>query len=345
MNYLKYTGLFFVIFLGIFVVIVAIFSFVIFNFANERFAIFAIAALYIIALIIIMIVKSNNRVMTFGEIIKYALSFSIPMIIIFITPFIHSGEYTRIFITILLPTLISMFLVNIYFKIRYKNGLESTQAEPKNRKLNRQIVVSIVLFIIFVFGCVLYILESVKTGDGRFIGLGLFIIPYFIYLVISLIVVYFCYKKVLILNIIAILIIAILMGLNATGFCYKTKSFVPNKVAIIDNAMVGHIEYKCKGEKYFREKMGLEEKECSVSFKSIKEEAPHCFTENRPDECRGDITHFDKKGGSIIKGKMLIYRVNEACFREPYGGCNFFDYILSGKRYYIWSELSIELYG
>jgi hypothetical protein len=137
MNYFKYTGLFVAILFGIFATIFAIPIFVIVNFANEILANIAIVTLFIspiIALIITsttvsnMIIKSNGRVMTFGEIIKYTLCFSIVTAIVLIIILIilldnlilSFGE--RILVTggvviaILFSTLITMFLVNIYFK-------------------------------------------------------------------------------------------------------------------------------------------------------------------------------------------------------------------------------------
>ena len=216
--------------------------------------------------------------------------------------------------------------------------------EEKDREYKKKRLTSIILFVIFIFGCILDISENIKTGYNGFGTFVLYVVPYFIYLVISLIVVYLCYRKILTLNIIAILIMAIIVWLNATGFCYKTMSFVsPNKATIIDEAMDLRIEYKCRDEKYTRKKMGLEEKECSVSFNSIKEEAPHCFTENRPDKCVGEITHFDERIGDIVKKEMVIYEIYERC--GGWGKCNFFDYVIGGKGYDIRSALGIDYMG
>jgi hypothetical protein len=101
---------------------------------------FATAIASVIATFIVsnMIIKSNGRVLTFNEIVKYVLCFYIitAMIMaivafIIVTGLIGSspksfGYYIDVFcgavnIT-LLSTLIPMFLVNMYFKNRYRNG-------------------------------------------------------------------------------------------------------------------------------------------------------------------------------------------------------------------------------
>ncbi|MDR0467567.1 MAG: hypothetical protein LBG67_01805 [Campylobacteraceae bacterium] len=113
MNYFKYAGLFVAILFWIFVVIVAIFSFVIFNFANEILANIAIVTLFIspiVALVITsatvsnMIIKSNGRVMTFGEedlfkkeiIFKKHFNFSKVSFFVFLISFIFY-LYVKIF--------------------------------------------------------------------------------------------------------------------------------------------------------------------------------------------------------------------------------------------------------
>jgi hypothetical protein len=230
--------------------------------------------------------------------------------------------------------------------------LESTQTDKlKNielKEFKRQRVLSIVLFIVFIFGCILNISGNTKTGYNGFGTFVLYVVPYFIYLVVSLIVVYFCYRKILVLSIIALLVIGLLASLNATGFCYKTMSFVsPNKATIIDKAIALYVEDRCNHEKYIIKNMGLEEKECSVSFNSIKEEAPHCFTKDRPDKCVGDITYLDFESGDIVKKEMVIYEMYETCseLSGRWKNCNFFDYALDGKIYDISGALDIGYMG
>jgi MFS family permease len=381
MNYLKYAGLFvailFGIFVGIFVGIytIALIAVVVFTstvgkvFAhttiNIAFTITAIALTITAVIISKKIIKSNGRVMTFSEIVKYALSFSIVSAMVWVITGLLLGvllpdgpslpfdryilEFSKAIVVILIPTLITMFLVNIYFKYRYKDGLKSTQVQEQKKqeleKFKRQRLTSIILFVIFVYGCVRYILGTVKIGSVVPTWFALYTIPYFIYLVISLIIVYFRYKKILFLNIIAILATGLVIGsnvwLNMNGFCYKTKTFTSDKAAMIDEAVAGFIYYRCKYEKYyFRKEMGLEEKECSVSFKSIKEELPHCFTENRPDKCVGEITYLNFKSGDTVKEKMLIYAVGRPQCVNYWRSCNFFDYVLYGRGYSIRSGLS-----
>ena len=137
MNYLKYTSLF----VAIFFVILLFLGVTISGDSDTVIAVIAVIALAVATTVVsVMIIKSNNRVMTLIEIIKYVLSFSIvtamTMIVavfIFITiglttnPNLQSfGNYIFAFcnvvIVILLLALIPMFLINIYFKIKYKNG-------------------------------------------------------------------------------------------------------------------------------------------------------------------------------------------------------------------------------
>jgi hypothetical protein len=211
--------------------------------------------------------------------------------------------------------------------------------EEKDREYKKKRLTSIILFVIFIFGCVLP-----TSGSVKMVGLIFFALYaplYLVYVVISLIVVYFCYRKILVLNIIVLSVIVVLLGLDATGFCHETKSFTPNKVAMIDEAVAGHISYRCNHEEYIRKKMGLEEKECSVSFNSIKEEAPHCFTKDRTDECVGDITYFDFKSGDIVKKNMMIYTIHVTC-ADYWSSCNFFGYALNGKGYSVSSGLGAD---
>ncbi|MDR0468039.1 MAG: hypothetical protein LBG67_04225 [Campylobacteraceae bacterium] len=387
MNYFRYTNLFFWIFCGIFVAVFAALSIVdksslgyfvnfvaylqplvsdnisvrfsispadIINVSNMSLidviiVITLVVALFIASIIISnKIIKSNSRVMTFSEIVKYALCFSIvtamvnmtikllltPVGMLKVLPFtMYILVFCKMVVIILVPIQITMFLVNKYFKNRYKNGLKSIQEDkPKNGEFRGQLLTSTILFMVFICGCMLYILASevieyqtsiISFNQYYWLSisfselLNTYIIPYFIYLVISLVVVYFAYRKMLFLNIIALLVIVTIIGLKMNGFCYKTKSFMnSNKAAIIDKAIALHIKSVCNHEKDVRKEMGLEEKECSISLESIKEEAPHCFTKDRPDECKGDITYFNGYsgfGGSIevVKESIVIYKVNE----------------------------------
>ena len=351
------------------------------SFTDVIIVVILVVALFIASVIISnKIIKSNSRVMTSGEIIKYALCFSIvtamvnmtikllltPVGMLKVLPFtMYILIFCKMVVITLVPILISMFLVNKYFKVRYKNGLKSIQKdEPKDREFKGQLLTSIILFMVFICGCMLYILASevieyqtsiisFNQSFNQYYWLSIFfskllniyIIPYFIYLVISLVVVYFAYRKILFLNIIALLVIVTIIGLNMNGFCYKTKSFMnSNKAAIIDKAIVLRIESVCNHEKDVRKEMGLEEKECTISLESVKEEAPHCFTKDRPDECKGDITYFNGYsgfGGSIevVKESIVIYRVNEISRR--YYSC-FFNNAIKGKAYSVETGIPIS---
>ncbi|MDR0467332.1 MAG: DUF5625 family protein [Campylobacteraceae bacterium] len=125
MSYLKYTSLFSVIFLGLFAI----------GYTTVSIDVVVTIASFISALIVSnMIIKSNSRVMTFSEIIKYTLCFSIVTAVVMVsvefimvtTGLVISSkfqsfygyiiEFVGLVSLILIFTLISMFLVNRYFE-------------------------------------------------------------------------------------------------------------------------------------------------------------------------------------------------------------------------------------
>ncbi|MDR0467578.1 MAG: hypothetical protein LBG67_01860 [Campylobacteraceae bacterium] len=140
MNYLKYTGLFFAIFFVLSSVGVAVVG------GSD---IVVVITLVITSVIIAdMIIKSNNRVMTSSEIVKYTLCFSIATVMVAMVLFAtllsenyglsHYFATSHLFIgvvivviIVLLPVSISMFLVNKYFKNKYKNGYINTPVLQK----------------------------------------------------------------------------------------------------------------------------------------------------------------------------------------------------------------------
>ncbi|MDR0467853.1 MAG: hypothetical protein LBG67_03290 [Campylobacteraceae bacterium] len=129
MNYLKYTGLFGVCFVIFFVIGFGIVGVCTQN-SNINpigivFTLVPFIALFVASIIVsITIIVSNGRAMTFGEIIIYFLCF---FMVVTIIPIVISISikimiiHTTIGKIIVLLILIPMFLVNIFFKIKYKN--------------------------------------------------------------------------------------------------------------------------------------------------------------------------------------------------------------------------------
>jgi hypothetical protein len=75
-------------------------------------------------------------------------------------------------------------------------------------------------------------------------------------------------------------------------------------------------------------------KECSISFESIKQEAPQCFTDKRENNCKGTVTHFDKKANSVVKKEIYVYSYGE----YGHGIFSSFEYL----RYSIGSGLDMS---
>jgi len=135
MSYLKYTALFVFVFFGMCFAGINIVG------GNTPALIIFIASVIASIAIANIIIKLNSRVMILKEITKYTLCFSVVIAMIMISvAFImvmivgladdpdyqsfggYIAEFVGLVIFIFFPILIIMFLVNMYFKNRYKNG-------------------------------------------------------------------------------------------------------------------------------------------------------------------------------------------------------------------------------
>jgi hypothetical protein len=182
--------------------------------------------------------------------------------------------------------------------------------------------ISIVLFCIFILAILLiinqffkiYIIKDLFAISFIFF-LTIFYIPiYFIYITILTFYIYFKYSKIFNLNSIVFLIFVITLMLHCTGFCFKEMRYL-SKGELIDIKLQSSINSNCDAEYKAKYDINMEinqpidaKKECSISFESIKMEAPQCFTDNRADVCIGTVTHFDTKMQSVVKKEIEVYR-------------------------------------
>ncbi|MDR2080502.1 MAG: hypothetical protein LBP54_01240 [Campylobacteraceae bacterium] len=168
-----------------------------------------------------------------------------------------------------------------------------------------------------------------------------FLFIYIPYILFSTIFVYFKYKNIIYINIISIAILCTFYILYTTGFCFQEMRYL-RKAELIDTMLNFYInigcnsEYKSKhGDIVYKDAKHKDIiKECSVSLESIKQEAPQCFTDKRPNKCRGTVTHFDKKTNSVIKKEIYIYGYS----KSGHGSFSSYEYI----RYSISSGLDMS---
>ncbi|MDR0666920.1 MAG: hypothetical protein LBF71_05880 [Campylobacteraceae bacterium] len=172
----------------------------------------------------------------------------------------------------------------------------------------------------------LYMHENGKAIGFIFLPpaiLGLISLPLLLplqilYFFLSSVYTYIKFKKIPYINIAAITIIGIFYTLYFTGFCFKDMRYW-SKAEIIDRAVSAHVWHSCEQEYtikygYFPRKKGsaltdydkITDK-CSITFESVKQEAPQCFKDKRQDRCRGTVTHFDKETNTTIKSEIEIY--------------------------------------
>jgi hypothetical protein len=91
-----------------------------------------------------------------------------------------------------------------------------------------------------------------------------------------------------------------------------------SKGELIDIKLQSSTNSNCNAEYKAKHNINIEEalwknqsidakKECSISFESIKREAPQCFTDNRADVCIGTVTHFDTRMQLVVKKEIEVY--------------------------------------
>ena len=169
MNYFKYAGLFFVIFFVLGSIGVAVAGVIG----------IAISLCISVAIVTNKIIKSNNRVMTFIEVIKYTLCFAVvativPAILFSIALFVRDGVlfdnnimFMYLFIVALPMAFVSMFVTNVYSKSRYEDGYSDALILREKVSMSYLKYTSL-FFLIFVAVCgvCFFATESVIASGG-----------------------------------------------------------------------------------------------------------------------------------------------------------------------------------
>ncbi|MDR2081986.1 MAG: hypothetical protein LBP54_08925 [Campylobacteraceae bacterium] len=165
---------------------------------------------------------------------------------------------------------------------------------------------------------------------------------YILHILFSTIFIYLKYKKIIYVNVVSIILLGAFYILYTTGFCFKEMRYF-SKAELTDIVTDMYANYNCFEEykskhsnvTYTSKLQEIANKECSISFESIKREAPQCFTNKRPNKCKGTITYFDKEMNSLVKKEVYIYEISG---RGDRGGFISYEYL----RYFISSGLDMR---
>jgi hypothetical protein len=107
------------------------------------------------------------------------------------------------------------------------------------------------------------------------------------------------------------------LTLQYTGFCFQEMRYV-SKNEMIDKALNEFVRDNCIYEYNYKnniknialsnDQINEALNQCSISLESLRKEAPQCFTDDRPDKCKGDITYFNWYAGveKVIKRKDAV---------------------------------------